>query len=161
MTYEELYMKYREVVSDGQWLFKKLTRYSEELELSELTIEDLEDVRKDPDKAQVLVMMARGLERINTIASDMNCLSNSADAPHRITYNHANGRYCIGDRELHCGNCFEILVHDPCLDCDRWKSVRIEATYGKDYPNREGWYLIEDPYRELEGLLARFRWFNF
>ena len=158
MTYEELYKKLESLVGEGQWLFNRMNGYREDLELSELSIEDLDDVRRDPDKAQALVIMARGLARINEIASDINYLSNSAEEPHRITYNHVIKRYCIGDRELHCGSCFEILVHDPYLDCDRWKSVRIEMTHSEDYPNHDGWYLVYDPYLELEGLLARNRY---
>lgn len=57
-----------------------------------------------------------------------------------LSYNQEIDRYCIGTRDLHCGDCFEFKNGED------WQSVRIEYS--------DKWYLvgtktkIEDLYNE-------------
>lgn len=53
----------------------------------------------------------------------------------RLTYDHESGRWCIGRRELHCGDCFDLYADDPALPPI---PVRIEMADNK-------WYL-DTPY---------------
>lgn len=63
-----------------------------------------------------------------------------------LLYNSYTERYEIEDVELHCGDCFEILVNDE------WKETSIEM-------NRNGWYLVGLPNEFLHGgLEARVKW---
>jgi hypothetical protein len=48
-----------------------------------------------------------------------------------LTYDAVSMRFKIEDRELHCGDCFQIKAH-----CGRWADVRIELAHSS------GWYLI-------------------
>jgi len=49
-----------------------------------------------------------------------------------------SGRYAIGDRELHCGDCFQIKLDG------KWRDVRIEHS-SRIKPPHSGWYLIGVP----------------
>lgn len=65
-----------------------------------------------------------------------------------------SGRYAVGERELHCGDCFQMEVDG------KWLDVRIEHT-NQVKPPHSGWYLIGTPRPSanwadlLEGLPAR------
>ena len=48
--------------------------------------------------------------------------------PIRLDFDRASGRFMMGDRELHCGDCLQVKVHDV------WIHTRIEHS-------SDGWYL--------------------
>lgn len=51
-------------------------------------------------------------------------------------YNSETGRFAIGDQDLHCGDCFQLLAFD------KWHDVRIELAHGS---LGESWYLVGMP----------------
>ncbi len=51
---------------------------------------------------------------------------------HPFTYNPASGRWAIGERELHCGDCFQLWTGQ------KWEDTRIEMS-------RDHWYLVGLP----------------
>jgi hypothetical protein len=60
-----------------------------------------------------------------------------------LRFDHASGRFVIASWELHCGDCFAVLVYGG------WKSTRIEMAGSE-------WYLVGVGYTiELEGMEAR------
>jgi hypothetical protein len=48
---------------------------------------------------------------------------------HYLAYNADSGRWMIGKRDLHCGDCFEIRIRRI------WLGVRLEMSHS-------GWYLV-------------------
>jgi len=62
-----------------------------------------------------------------------------SDKTEMLRYDNPSGRWCIGENELHCGDCFDI-----CADTDTLPSipVRIEMA-------ASGWCLIS-PYGVLQ-----------
>lgn len=63
----------------------------------------------------------------------------SEKAIHRMRFDKETGRWCIGDHELHCGDCFDIFSDNESAPP---VEVRIEHCSG-------GWYLIS-PYGVLQ-----------
>jgi hypothetical protein len=51
----------------------------------------------------------------------------------KLVFDHDSGRYLIGERELHCGDTFQIRRGEAC-----WMDVRIEHS-------SRGWYLVGLP----------------
>ena len=51
----------------------------------------------------------------------------------KLTFNHATNRWQIGERELHCGDCFKL--HD---DEGKLPAIQVRIEHG----SREGWYLL-------------------
>lgn len=61
----------------------------------------------------------------------------------RFYYDSFSGRFKLGNRELHCGDCFRLRLDDKCYSlpgavCGEWRDVRIEFTSNQ-------WYLIFAP----------------
>ena len=61
-----------------------------------------------------------------------------------LLYNSYSERYEIYDIELHCGDCFQVLIDG------HWVDTSIEL-------NRNGWYLVGLPDMLLHGLNARIK----
>lgn len=62
---------------------------------------------------------------------------------HRLRFDPESGRYLLGRRELHCGDCFQVYSNGAWLD------TRIELAGGED------WYLVNLPGASLDGLEAK------
>ena len=60
-----------------------------------------------------------------------------------LTFDPDSGRYVLGGRELHCGDCFQVRVNGE------WVDTRIELSGGSD------WYLYHLPGLDLDRLEAR------
>lgn len=68
---------------------------------------------------------------------------------YQIRYDEHADRYMIGDRDLHCGDTFEVLIIDSVTGEQRWVAVRIEMN------SNNKWYLVGAQDYQLDGLFAR------
>lgn len=69
----------------------------------------------------------------------------------RLWYDESDQRFHLGERDLHCGDCFQALI--KCV----WWDVRIEHSYALRTGVNHGWYLVGvTGVYAIEGLLARF-----
>lgn len=66
----------------------------------------------------------------------------------QIQYNQDTDRYEMNGYELHCGDCFEVLVFNGLTNKSEWIETKIEN-------NNDGWYLIGLAGYQINGLFAR------
>lgn len=57
---------------------------------------------------------------------------------HQLVYNAETECYEIGDWDLHCGDCFEVLIND---DKERWVRTSMEM-HRSELKDQDEWYLV-------------------
>lgn len=66
----------------------------------------------------------------------------------QLIYNEETDHYELNGYDLHCGDCFEVLVFNGLTNKAEWIETRIEG-------NDDGWYLIGLSGYQINGLFAR------
>ena len=65
----------------------------------------------------------------------------------QLRYDPESDRYTIGRKELHCGDCFWVLIVNAQTHEPEWVDVSIES-------DRNGYYLIGVDGYDMDGLFA-------
>ncbi len=72
----------------------------------------------------------------------------------QLKYNNETDRYELGDWELHCGNCFEVLICSNDTEEAEWIQTRIEIRVD-EHNGHDEWYLVGIKGVGIDGLFAR------
>ena len=86
----------------------------------------------------------------------MNTLDTSPSGPHKLVYNPADQRYhedSLTGAAIHAGDHYEVLIPESEYTAAFWVRDRVEYNHQKE----DGWYLVNNPTLNLNGLMVRFR----
>lgn len=154
MDINEVFKRITDIAEESKRLLKE-TGY---MEYGEYEADDMEAVKSDPDLYQKYYTAVYCLSQLEKITAKTEYLKRPVKYKGILYYDYGRGRYCMGDREFHCGDSMEVLLYDNLSEHYYWAYTWIEKSFDVDREyNKEGYYLANYPWAEMEGLEARVR----